>query len=61
VFQVFKEPLEQSANQRGGALLAAEEIKTIFGAMPDLLEVHERLLVYITYTMFEIIIFSFKK
>lgn len=44
VIKIFKEPLEQSAHQRGGALLAAEEIKTIFGPIPDLLEVHEKLL-----------------
>ena len=44
-FQVFKEPLEQSDEQRGGALLAPEEIKTIFGALPDLLDVHNQLLV----------------
>ena len=44
-FQIFKEPLEQSGSQRGGALLASEEIKTIFGAIPDLLEVHKKLLV----------------
>ncbi|XP_066924148.1 protein ECT2-like [Clytia hemisphaerica] len=43
IIKVFKEPLEQSANQRGGALLASEEIKTIFGAIPDLLDVHEKL------------------
>lgn len=49
IITVFKEPLEQSVNQRGGALLAAEEIKTIFGAIPDLLKVHEKLLDSINY------------
>ena len=49
LFKVFKEPLEQSANQRGGALLAVEEIKTIFGSVPELLDVHEKLLVSYCY------------
>jgi len=44
IIKIFKEPIEASANQRGGALLAQEEIKTIFGAIPELLESHEKLL-----------------
>ncbi|XP_065644226.1 protein ECT2 isoform X2 [Hydra vulgaris] len=44
IVEIFKKPLEDSANQRGGSLLAPEEIKTIFGSIPELLETHERLL-----------------
>ena len=46
-FQIFKEPIEESVDQRGGPLLAAEEIKTIFGSIPEILEVHQKLLVSI--------------
>ena len=45
IFQVFKEPIEQSFDQRGGPLLAVEEIKTIFGSLPEILDVHQRILV----------------
>lgn len=44
IIKVFKEPLEKSGDLRGGALLPHEDIKTIFGTIPDLLEVHENLL-----------------
>ena len=45
---MFKEPIEQSFDQRGGPLLVAEEIKTVFGSLPDILEVHQSILVSIT-------------
>ena len=32
-------PLEEEG-QRGGPILAPEEIKTIFGSIPDILDVH---------------------
>ena len=42
--QVFKMPLEQE-DQRAGPILAPEEIKTIFGSLPDILEVHHKIMV----------------
>ena len=38
-FQVFQVPLEKEG-QVGGPILAPEEIKTIFGSIPDILDVH---------------------
>jgi hypothetical protein len=37
-------PLEQE-DQRAGPILAPEEIKTIFGSLPDILEVHHKMMV----------------
>ena len=37
-------PLEQE-DQRAGPILAPEEIKTIFGSLPDILEVHHKIMV----------------
>nr|XP_014346922.1 PREDICTED: protein ECT2 [Latimeria chalumnae] len=42
LFQLFKVPLEKEG-QLGGPILAQEEIKTIFGSIPDILEVHTRM------------------
>ncbi|XP_032080862.1 protein ECT2 isoform X3 [Thamnophis elegans] len=39
IIQVFQVPLEKEG-QLGGPILAAEEIKTIFGSIPDILDVH---------------------
>ncbi|XP_060623500.2 protein ECT2 isoform X8 [Anolis sagrei] len=39
IIQVFQVPLEQEG-QLGGPILASEEIKTIFGSIPDILDVH---------------------
>uniref|UniRef100_H3AXS6 Epithelial cell transforming 2 n=1 Tax=Latimeria chalumnae TaxID=7897 RepID=H3AXS6_LATCH len=39
---LFKVPLEKEG-QLGGPILAQEEIKTIFGSIPDILEVHTRM------------------
>ena len=39
--QVFKEPLEQE--QTGGPILDQEDIKTIFGKLPDIYDVHRKL------------------
>ncbi|XP_065055879.1 protein ECT2-like [Rhopilema esculentum] len=44
LIKVFKEPLEQSFDQRGGPLLVAEEIKTVFGSLPEIVDVHQRIL-----------------
>ena len=41
VCQVFKEPLEQE--QTGGPILDQEDIKSIFGKLPDIYEVHQKL------------------
>ncbi|MBN3309701.1 ECT2 protein, partial [Amia calva] len=41
-FQLFKNPLEKEG-QLGGPILAQEEIKTIFGSIPDVFEVHTRI------------------
>lgn len=40
--QLFKLPLEKEG-QVGGPILAQEEIKTIFGSIPDIYEVHTRI------------------
>lgn len=37
--QVFQVPLEKEG-QLGGPILAPEELKTIFGSIPDILDVH---------------------
>ncbi|XP_078058374.1 protein ECT2 [Mustelus asterias] len=39
IIQLFKVPLEKEG-QLGGPILAQEEIKTIFGSIPDILDVH---------------------
>ncbi|XP_070538599.1 protein ECT2-like [Ptychodera flava] len=41
IVKVFKEPLE--VNPAGGPILAAEDIKTIFGKIPDIHDVHVKL------------------
>lgn len=41
-FKLFKLPLEKEG-QVGGPILAQEEIKTIFGSIPDIYEVHTRI------------------
>ncbi len=40
--KLFKLPLEKEG-QVGGPILAQEEIKTIFGCIPDIYEVHTRI------------------
>lgn len=45
IIKVFKLPLEKSSELRAGPLLPPEDIKTIFGAIPDLLAAHKKLLV----------------
>ncbi|XP_038672071.1 protein ECT2 isoform X5 [Scyliorhinus canicula] len=42
VIQLFKVPLEKEG-QLGGPILAQEEIKTIFGSIPDILDVHTKI------------------
>lgn len=42
LFQLFKYPLEKEG-QVGGPILAQEEIKTIFGSIPDIYDVHTRI------------------
>ncbi|XP_024114821.1 protein ECT2 isoform X9 [Oryzias melastigma] len=42
ILQLFKDPLEKEG-QVGGAILAQEEVKTIFGNIPDIYEVHTRI------------------
>ncbi|XP_068599492.1 protein ECT2 [Brachionichthys hirsutus] len=42
VLQLFKLPLEREG-QVGGPILAQEEMKTIFGSIPDIYEVHTRI------------------
>ncbi|XP_061681530.1 protein ECT2 isoform X2 [Syngnathoides biaculeatus] len=42
VLQIFKLPLEKEG-QVGGPILAPEEIKAIFGSIPDIYEVHTRI------------------
>ncbi|XP_015216108.1 protein ECT2 isoform X4 [Lepisosteus oculatus] len=42
VLQLFKNPLEKEG-QLGGPILAQEEIKTIFGSIPDIYDVHTRI------------------
>ncbi|XP_056421176.1 protein ECT2 isoform X2 [Hyla sarda] len=42
IVQLFQVPLEMEG-QVGGPLLAPEEIKTIFGSIPDILDVHTKI------------------
>nr|XP_057929387.1 protein ECT2 isoform X2 [Doryrhamphus excisus] len=42
ILKLFKLPLEKEG-QVGGPILAPEEIKTIFGSIPDIYEVHTRI------------------
>ncbi|XP_053567798.1 protein ECT2 [Bombina bombina] len=42
VVQLFQVPLEKEG-QLGGPILAQEEIKTIFGSIPDILDVHTKI------------------
>ncbi|XP_034563841.1 protein ECT2 isoform X5 [Notolabrus celidotus] len=42
ILQLFKIPLEKEG-QVGGPILAQEEMKTIFGCIPDIYEVHTRI------------------
>nr|XP_046247913.1 protein ECT2 isoform X2 [Scatophagus argus] len=42
ILQLFKLPLEKEG-QVGGPILAQEEVKTIFGSIPDIYEVHSRI------------------
>ncbi|XP_053177632.1 protein ECT2 isoform X1 [Scomber japonicus] len=42
ILQLFKLPLEKEG-QVGGPILAQEEMKTIFGCIPDIYEVHTRI------------------
>ncbi|XP_023272299.1 protein ECT2 isoform X2 [Seriola lalandi dorsalis] len=42
ILQLFKHPLDREG-QVGGPILAQEEIKTIFGSIPDIYEVHTRI------------------
>uniref|UniRef100_A0A3P9HH22 Epithelial cell transforming 2 n=1 Tax=Oryzias latipes TaxID=8090 RepID=A0A3P9HH22_ORYLA len=42
ILQLFKHPLEKEG-QVGGAILAQEEVKTIFGNIPDIFEVHTQI------------------
>ncbi|XP_074047035.1 protein ECT2 [Macrotis lagotis] len=42
IIQLFQVPLEEEG-QRGGPILAAEEIKAIFGSIPDIFDVHTKI------------------
>lgn len=42
IHQLFQVPLEKEG-QLGGPILAQEEIKTIFGSIPDILDVHTKI------------------
>uniref|UniRef100_A0A3Q3AKC0 Epithelial cell transforming 2 n=1 Tax=Kryptolebias marmoratus TaxID=37003 RepID=A0A3Q3AKC0_KRYMA len=42
ILQLFKNPLDRE-EQVGGPILAQEEIKTIFGSIPEIYEVHTRI------------------
>lgn len=42
ILKLFKLPLEKEG-QVGGPILAQEEMKTIFGSIPDIYEVHTRI------------------
>ena len=55
LLQVFKKPLEESFDQRGGPLLVAEEIKTIFGSLPEIMDVHHSILVCWGFLLFFVI------
>ncbi|KAB0389151.1 hypothetical protein E2I00_012034 [Balaenoptera physalus] len=47
IIQLFQVPLEEEG-QRGGPILAPEEIKTIFGSIPDIFDVHTKIKVLLT-------------
>lgn len=42
ILKVFKEPLEKEP--RGGSIISAEDIKTIFGRLPGIKEVHTKIM-----------------
>jgi len=42
IHQLFQVPLEKEG-QLGGPILAQEEIKTIFGSIPDILDVNTKI------------------
>ncbi|XP_020836134.1 protein ECT2 isoform X1 [Phascolarctos cinereus] len=42
IIQLFQVPLEEEG-QRGGPILAPEEIKAIFGSIPDIFDVHTKI------------------
>ncbi|KAJ7392798.1 Protein T2 [Desmophyllum pertusum] len=42
ILKVFKEPLEKEP--RGGSIISAEDIKTIFGRLPGILDVHNKIM-----------------
>ncbi|XP_072474558.1 protein ECT2 isoform X1 [Notamacropus eugenii] len=42
IIQLFQVPLEEE-EQRGGPILAPEEIKAIFGSIPDIFDVHTKI------------------
>ena len=44
ISQVFKDPLERF-QQRGGPILSAEDSKSIFGNIPEILAVHQKIVV----------------
>lgn len=44
--KLFKHPLEKEG-QVGGPILAQEEIKTIFGCIPDIYDIHTRIKVWL--------------
>ena len=46
VCQVFKDPVERP-QQRGGPILSAEDSKSIFGNIPEILTVHQNIVVSI--------------
>lgn len=50
--QVFKEPLEK--DPRGGSIISAEDIKTIFGRLPGILEVHNKIMVRLVLKFWQI-------
>ena len=50
---MFKEPVERP-QQRGGAILSAEDSKTIFGNIPEILAVHQNIVVSIVSGMYGI-------
>ena len=52
--QVFKEPLEK--DPRGGSIISAEDIKTIFGRLPGILEVHNKIMVRLVLKFWQIML-----
>lgn len=53
--QVFKEPLERP-QQRGGQILSHEDIKSIFGNIPEILAVHKELVVSSTQPLVQLLL-----